>query len=111
MTTLRLLFLAITLIASSCAAYSSVEKLSDVQMLCSNGTNFLITSATESDVRRAIKDAYDSKVKYGTSEDYTPIRLKDGRSLSIAKLPPEEAVKCSFKGVPANMVEGSYFLQ
>lgn len=101
--------LFLLILFAACSAFKGKINV-DTQIFCQNGANFLIKDVRESDLRRAIKEAYNNKKRYKTSEDYTPIRLRDGRSLMMSKIPPEEMVNCFLREVSQNIAEGSYNL-
>ena len=102
---IQLLIILCFLVISSCS-----QRLVNTQITCPDGSDILVNSATESDLRQAIKAAYDNKKRYQTSESYTPLRLRDGRSLSIARIPPEEMIRCNLREVPVGAMEMRYII-
>lgn len=80
----------------------------NTEVICPDGTATLVTSARAEDVADAIQIAYQKKKILRTSENYTPIRLRDGRSLALKNLSPENAVLCALHESKAGDVESSY---
>ena len=94
----KLLITFIFLITSSCAQ----RQYHHTEVICPKlGTRVLVRFSEAKDVKVAIENALKQKIKDGSSEQYTAIILKDGRSMAIKKVPPEEAMKCHLREIPA----------
>lgn len=78
----------------------SSQQLYNTQISCPNGLRVLVRFTNVFDVRRAIEKAAFDKKKYGTSENYTVVRLPKQRSFKIEKLSPQEALKCALEDFP-----------
>lgn len=80
----------------------------NTEIVCQNGSAILVKFVRAKDLRDAINTAYINKKQQKTSEGYTPIRLKDGRSFVLKNLPPEMASSCSLRESKVGHVESSY---
>jgi hypothetical protein len=69
------------------------------------GNKILIRFARADEVRKGIERAMADKKKYGTSENYTVIRMPGNRSFKIEKIPPEDSMRCSMQEF---QIEGTY---
>lgn len=92
------LFIILLLFLGSC----SPRQYYHTEVICPKlGIRVLVRFSEAKNVRVAIENALKRKIKDGSPEQYTAIILKDGRSIAIKKLPPEEAVKCDLRQIPA----------
>ncbi len=84
------LLLVIFFAIISCVKRTTIN----TEILCNDTIKILVKFTRARDVADGIKKALDEKKAQGTSETYTPIRLKDGRSFRVEKISPEELTKC-----------------
>jgi hypothetical protein len=80
----------------------------NTEILCPNGSRILARYSTEEEVRAGIQKAYNEKKKYGTSEDYTVIKMPNQRSFKVEKIAPEEMIKCSLRQSLIGNAEKNY---
>ncbi len=80
----------------------------NTEVFCPDGSRLLIKNVRAKDLEYAAQEAYKIKKKFGTSETNTVFRLIDGRTLSIARIPPEKMVACAFKESYYGFAEKSY---
>jgi hypothetical protein len=71
----------------------------NTEVICPN-QKIMIRFAKSEEVRQAMERALADKKKYGTSENYTVIRLWRNRSFKIEKVAPEDIVKCTLQEHP-----------
>lgn len=64
------------------------------ELICPNNLRILVKFVREKDLKLAIQEAYAEKKRLRTSESYTLVKLRDGRSLAIRQIPAEVAVTC-----------------
>lgn len=106
----KILFFALVVLTLppvfGCAKHQNID--TSTEILCPNGSKTLIKFSRLQDVREAIYYAYHSKKAEHTSENYTPIRLADGRSFRIEKVFPEEAIKCFLRETPVGLADPWY---
>jgi len=65
------------------------------EIICADGKNFMVRYAYANEVKEAINRDYARKVREGSSENYTVIRIPNIESFHIPKMPPEELSKCN----------------
>ena len=94
------LVILVLALVSSCAH----GPLYNTELYCP-GNKILIRFARAEEVRKGIERAMSDKKKYGTSEDYTVIRMPGNRSFKIEKIPPEDSMRCSMQEF---QIEGNY---
>lgn len=93
--------------ASACSFLEPVPN-TNTEIICANGSVILVKYIRAKDLGAAIKASYVNKKKQRTSEGYTPVRLKDGRSFVLKNLPPEVASTCDLRESKIGEVEASY---
>jgi hypothetical protein len=99
--------LSLLLIVSvSCSFSRKVYKV-NTEIICPNGVTILVESSNAKDLGDAIQLAYRNKKRLRTSENYTPVRLRDGRSFML-KIPPELVASCSLSESLVGQVEHDY---
>ena len=64
------------------------------ELICPNNLRILVKFVRAKDLKLAIQESYVEKKRLKTSENYTVLKLKDGRSLAIRQIPVEVAVTC-----------------
>jgi hypothetical protein len=94
------------LIFNSC--YHRRPQLYNTEVICPSGFRVLVKFANLADMKAAIEFALEDKKKYGTSENYTVIRLPKNRSFKLDKLPPEQAIKCALRSFPVKATARDY---
>ncbi len=92
---------------SSCSFFNKIPD-TNTEIICSNGKVILVKFIHAKDLRAAINTSYINKKRLRTSENYTPIRLADGRSFALKNLPPEIASTCDLRESKVGEVEDSY---
>lgn len=111
---IALFLILISSVISSCGVKKShgesffkKEKIitSHTVISCDGKPDTVIRYTDVSEVENAVKNAYEQKKKAGTNENYTAIRFSRNRSLRIARVPPEEMIKCNFYEIPATQAE------
>ncbi|MBM5782717.1 MAG: hypothetical protein FJ368_04765 [Pelagibacterales bacterium] len=80
----------------------------NTEIFCPDGSRLLIKNVRAKDLEHAAQEAYKIKKEFGTSETNTVFRLTDGRTLSIARIPPEKMVACAFQESYYGFAEKSY---
>lgn len=64
------------------------------ELICQNNLRILVKFVKAKDLKLAIQESYAEKKRLRTSENYTLIKLRDGRSMVIRQIPVEVAVTC-----------------
>jgi hypothetical protein len=67
------------------------------ELICPGNDIILIRYSTVEEVKSALKNAYEKKKKFNTSESYTVISFTGNRSMKIDKIKPEDAINCSLR--------------
>ncbi len=80
----------------------------NTEIICPNGKAILVKYVHSKDMRAAINASYLNKKRLRTSENYTPIRLPDGRSFVLKNLPPEIASSCDLRESKVGEAEAGY---
>ncbi len=93
---------------SSCSLRDSNPPLMNTEIICPNGGAILVKFARAKDLRAAIRVAHLNKKRLKTSENYTPIRLSDGRSFVLKGISPEVASTCDLRESKYGQVESTY---
>ncbi len=91
----------------SCKIFDEIPD-TNTEIICPNGSATLIKFIRAKDLRAAINTAYLTKKKLKTSENYTTVRLRDGRSFALKNLAPEVASTCDLRESKVGEVEASY---
>jgi hypothetical protein len=100
-------FLLLIFLVSSLSCSKPKRVLINTELFCKNGQTILIKFVRASDLKKAITLAYANKKRLKTSENYTPVRLPDGRSFVI-KISPEIAFDCDLVESYLGQVERDY---
>lgn len=98
---LLVLFLSVT---------SCKEKLPLInsELICPGNYRILVKFTRAADLKEAIYTAYIAKKARRTNENYTVVKLKDGRSIGFNKIPPELAMTCIVQESYMGFVDRSY---
>lgn len=88
---LKIILLLILLFEEVSCSYN--RKVFNTEIFCEK-IRVMVRFAEADEVRSGIERAFEDKRKYGTSENYTVIRMPGNRSFKVERLPPEEAMKC-----------------
>lgn len=80
----------------------------NTEIICPNGKILLVKFINAKDLGEAIQVSYLNKKYLKTSENYTPIRLKDGRSFVLKNISPEVAASCILQESPIGQAEQDY---
>ena len=99
------LLFVIFVVASSCHKKPATI---NTEILCNNTIKILVKFARAHDVADAVRKAYDNKKMKGTSETYTAIKLKDGRSFRVEKIQPEDLIKCVLRESEMGVADRGY---
>ncbi len=78
----------------SCSSILPKEKLYNTEIECADGFKLLVKFARIEDLRQGIISAYNEKIKNKSNEKYTVVKLKNGESFKIPKIPPEKMLEC-----------------
>ncbi len=92
----------------SCFSTSQKEYKVNTEIICPNGSALLIKFINAKDLGDAIQVAYRNKKRLKTSENYTTVRLRDGRSFVLKNFPPEVATNCALRESLVGQVEPDY---
>lgn len=102
------LLFVIFFVVSSCSKKPANATTINTEILCNNTIKILVKFARASDIAEAIQKAnYDKKMQ-GTSETYTAIKLRDGRSFRVEKIPPEDLIKCVLRESKMRVADPGY---
>ncbi len=97
-----------TFLAAQLVACSDPPPDFNTEIVCPNGAAILVKFIRAKDLREAITTAYADKKALRTSENYTPVRLKDGRSFVLKDFPPEVASSCDLVESEVGKADPSY---
>ena len=98
--------LALELFLASCS--KEEKKYYNVDIMCPNRAIVTIRYSDLEEVRIAILRADFEKKYESTSIGYTAIKLPDGRSLRVEKIPPEEMIKCPLRQTEIKRISKAY---
>jgi hypothetical protein len=84
------------------------KEIFNTKISCPDGVRILVKYAKADEVRQAIEKADSDKKKYGTSEQYTVIKLPGQRSFKIEKIPPERMINCLLSQIPIDKNDKDY---
>lgn len=93
------------LLAGGC---SSKKSNIHSEIICHDGRKFLIKHKRAAETSDGIRKFYDTKMRAGTKENYTVIKYKDGFSVQIKRVPPEELVQCQVREIYWERIEHWY---
>jgi hypothetical protein len=88
---LRLITILTLFLAPSC---KKEIPLVNSEFICPNAPRILVKFVKADDLKIAIHKAYLKKMQYKTSENFTAVKLRDGRTLAFKGISPEIAVNC-----------------
>lgn len=103
----KLTVVVFLLLLNGCTVFRKEPKM-NTEIVCPNGKITLVTFVRAKELKRAILVAYKEKKNLRTSENYTAVRLEDGRSFVLKNLPPEVAASCDLVESKVGEVEASY---
>ena len=103
----KIFALVVSLQIVSCSLFESKID-TNTEVFCPNGSVILVKFIHAKDLRNAINVAYQNKKRLKTSENYTPIRLLDGRSFVLKGIAPEVASSCELRESKIGEVESTY---
>lgn len=64
------------------------------EIICPDDKRFMVRYAYAGEIKSAIDRDYYRKIREGSNENYTVIRIPNIESFHISKMPPEELYKC-----------------
>ncbi len=92
----------------SCSLSSQKEYKVNTEIICPNGSALLVKFINAKDLGDAIQIAYRNKKRLKTSENYTTVKVRDGRSFVLKNFPPEVAANCALRESLVGQAEPGY---
>lgn len=90
-----------------CVIISCTEILPDydTEILCADNSRFLIYNTDYRDVILGLKNHIKQRYETHTDENYTVIKLPDGRNTHIRNITPEQMIKCKIYNVTPKRIK------